>query len=192
MDTRHTDRNPLQRLGLGAGLVLAGVVLAACGSSSSAGGSSSSAGTSAAAGGSAAGAAASVATTTGSLGTYLTTASGRTLYDFAADKGSTSTCYGSCATYWPPLLTTGAPTASGGADAGKLGITKRSDGTTQVTYGGHPLYTYAADSAAGETKGQAVNVNGGLWWVVGSDGTPITSASGSTSAASSMHGVRKY
>jgi predicted lipoprotein with Yx(FWY)xxD motif len=206
MNTRKLSRKPLHGLGLGAGLVIAGVVLAACGSGSSGGGSSATGAASAvpagstasgAASGSAAGAAGAVATTTGSLGTYLTTASGRTLYDFAADKGSTSTCYGSCATYWPPLLTTGTPTASGGADAAKLGTTKRTDGTMQVTYGGHPLYTYVADSVAGETKGQGVNANGGLWWVVGTDGTPITSAggtssAGTSSAASSMHSVRKY
>jgi predicted lipoprotein with Yx(FWY)xxD motif len=198
MDTIRTARNKTHRLGLGAGLVLAGVVLAACGGGSSGGAPATSTwastGTSAGAGASAAGAAA-VTSKTGALGTYLTTGSGQTLYDFAADKGDMSSCYGSCATYWPPLLTTGAPTASGGADAGKLGTTKRTDGMTQVTYGGHPLYTYVADSVAGETKGQGVNANGGLWWVVGVDGTPITSGAAGAPApttSSSGHYVRKY
>jgi len=204
MNVRRTNPSHVQRLGLGAGLVLAGVVLAACGSGSSGGTAASSpatsAGTSAAAGGSAAGGTAStVATASGAVGTYLATGSGRTLYEFAVDKGGMSACYDTCATYWPPLLTTGAPQASGGADAGKLGTTKRTDGTTQVTYGGFPLYTYAADSAAGDTKGQGLNVNGGLWWVLGVDGTPISGASSAgtsvapaSSASSVGTTVRKY
>jgi predicted lipoprotein with Yx(FWY)xxD motif len=117
-----------------------------------------------------------IQTSSGPLGAYLTNAAGITLYDFAADKGGTSSCYGSCATYWPPVIASGTPEVSGAAMASLLGTTKRTDGTMQITYGGHPLYTYAADKAPGDTKGQGINENGGLWWLVGPDGTPITSA----------------
>ena len=77
----------------------------------------------------------------------LVDAKGRTLYLFEADKGPMSACGGACASVWPPLMTTGKPTAGPGVTASKLGTTKRSDGATEVTYNGHPLYTYAGDSA---------------------------------------------
>jgi predicted lipoprotein with Yx(FWY)xxD motif len=93
----------------------------------------------------------------------LTDAAGRTLYSFAPDSPNKSVCYSSCAAYWPPV--TGAPTA--GADiTGKIGTIKRTDGTTQLTYDGHPLYTYIGDSAPGQDKGNNINLNGGLWLVV--------------------------
>jgi predicted lipoprotein with Yx(FWY)xxD motif len=81
------------------------------------------------------------------------------------DKGTTSECYGSCATAWPPLLATGPVTISGRFTVpGDLGTTTRTDGTRQVTYGGHPLYYFAGDTAAGQTKGQGI---GGVWFIVG-------------------------
>jgi predicted lipoprotein with Yx(FWY)xxD motif len=93
----------------------------------------------------------------------LTDAAGRTLYSFAPDSPNKSVCYGSCAAYWPPV--TGAPTAGTGI-TGKIGTIKRTDGTTQLTYDGHPLYTYIGDSAPGQDKGNNINLNGGLWLVV--------------------------
>jgi len=93
----------------------------------------------------------------------LTDAKGRTLYSFAPDSPSKSACYGSCAAYWPPV--TGTPSAGPGV-TGKLGTIKRTDGTTQVTYDGHPLYTYIADNAPGQDNGNNINLNGGLWRVV--------------------------
>ena len=84
--------------------------------------------------------AAAVLTASGELGEHLVGPNGHTLYLFEKDTGSTSTCTGACAAAWPPLMTTGAPTAGGAADAGLLGTTKRPDGTMEVTYGGHPLY----------------------------------------------------
>lgn len=77
------------------------------------------------------------------LGTILVDGKGRTLYLFEADKSTTSTCNGGCATAWPPLLTSGSPSVGGSAKSGLLGTSKRSDGKTQVTYHGHPLYGYA-------------------------------------------------
>src|ERR1700712_4477778 len=89
------------------------------------------------------------------VGDILTDASGRTLYLFEADTTSASTCSDACAKVWPPYLTTGAPTAGSGATASLLGTSKRSDGTTEVTYKGHPLYYYVADGGTpGVVKGQ--------------------------------------
>jgi len=107
------------------------------------------------------------------LGQILVDGNGRTLYLFEADKGSSSTCYGSCASYWPPLLTGGAPQAGTGANASLLGTTKRNDGTTEVTYAGHPLYYVVTDHNPGDATGQGVNNYGALWDVVGPAGNKI-------------------
>ena len=90
----------------------------------------------------------------------VTNSAGLTLYWFAPDTSTTSKCTGSCATYWPPVK--GPATAMSGV-TGKIGTITRSDGTTQATYDGHPLYTYAADTAPGQAKGNGLNVSGGLW-----------------------------
>ncbi len=169
-----------RRLGLAGVLVVAGVVLAACG------GSSSGASSGAPAGASGSTAAATVETASGPQGTYLTDGSGRTLYVFAPDTGSTSTCNGQCASVWPPLVASGAATAAGDAKASLLGSSKRADGSMQVTYAGHPLYTYVADTAKGDVKGQGLNVDGGLWWIVAADGTSIQKA-----ASSGSHSMSK-
>lgn len=113
---------------------------------------------------------AAVATTAGDLGTFLVGPGERTLYAFAADTGSTSTCTGECADAWPPLTTSGAPEAAGAANAALLGTSARDDGDVQVTYAGRPLYLYAGDAAAGDTAGQGV---GGAWYVVAPSGRTI-------------------
>ena len=95
--------------------------------------------------------------------TLLTNANGLTLYSFAPDTAAKSACYGSCAAYWPPV--TGTPSAGTGVN-GQLGTISRTDGTTQATYDGHPLYTYIGDSAPGQDSGNNLNLNGGLWRVV--------------------------
>jgi predicted lipoprotein with Yx(FWY)xxD motif len=92
--------------------------------------------------------------------TVVTDAKGLTLYSFAPDTPAKSNCSGSCAAYWPPV--TGTPSAGPGV-TGKLGTIKRSDGSTQATYNGHPLYTYVGDSGAGQASGNNLNLNGGLW-----------------------------
>lgn len=114
-----------------------------------------------------------VETRKGDLGTYLTDGAGRTLYLFAADHDGKSTCTGSCAAVWPPLITTGKPTAGGKAKPGKLGTVKRKDGSKQVTYAGHPLYRYAGDTSAGQANGEGLNSYGARWWVVSPAGKPI-------------------
>lgn len=95
--------------------------------------------------------------------TVLTNASGRTLYWFAPDTPTKSVCNGSCASYWPPVP---GPLTAGAGVTGRLSSIKRADGSTQETYDGHPLYTYAGDSAPGQANGNNLNLNGGLWHVV--------------------------
>jgi len=94
--------------------------------------------------------------------TVLTNAGGFTLYWFALDTPARSTCYGVCAGYWPPATVAGIPSAGPGI-TGKVGTIKRTDGTIQVTYNGHPLYTYVGDTTPGQAFGNNLNLNGGLW-----------------------------
>jgi predicted lipoprotein with Yx(FWY)xxD motif len=106
----------------------------------------------------------------GDLGPVLVDSKGFTLYDFHKDKGGKSACYGACASTWPPLMTSGAPQATKGAEASKLGTTKRKDGTMQVTYAGHPLYTYVLDTKPGEAKGNDFSSYGAQWYALKSNG----------------------
>ena len=105
----------------------------------------------------------------------VTNSAGRTLYWFAPDTSTTSKCTGSCATYWPPVK---GPATAGSGVTGTLGTITRSDGTTQATYDGHPLYTYVGDTASGQAKGNGLNLSGGLWYEMTVSGaTPTASAS---------------
>jgi predicted lipoprotein with Yx(FWY)xxD motif len=109
-------------------------------------------------------------TDTPDLGGVIVDSKGMTLYDFHKDKGTTSACYGACAAAWPPLLTSGAPTAAGGAKQSLLGTTKRKDGTLQVTYNGHPLYGFVEDRKPGETNGNDVDGFGAEWYALMANG----------------------
>jgi predicted lipoprotein with Yx(FWY)xxD motif len=91
------------------------------------------------------------------------------IYIFQRDGRNLSRCYGACARAWPPVYTRGRPVAGRGVRQSLLGTTRRRDGRTQVTYAGKPLYYYAHEDA-GEVRCHNVNLNGGLWWVVGPDG----------------------
>jgi predicted lipoprotein with Yx(FWY)xxD motif len=102
----------------------------------------------------------SVKTTTIAGTTVLTNANGFTLYSFAPDTPATSKCYGSCAVYWPPVTGTAAASSGG---PGQVGTITRTGGSHQLTYNGHPLYTYIGDSAPGQARGNNLNLNGGLW-----------------------------
>jgi predicted lipoprotein with Yx(FWY)xxD motif len=93
--------------------------------------------------------------------TVLTNSSGRTLYSFAPDTPAKSACYGSCAVYWPPVI--GNPVAGPGVALSKIATIRRTDGSLQVTYAGHPLYTYIGDTAPGQASGNNINLNGGFW-----------------------------
>jgi predicted lipoprotein with Yx(FWY)xxD motif len=129
-----------------------------------------------------------VKTAKGSHGTYLVGSNGHALYLFAIDSNGKSKCSGACAQTWRPLTTSGSPSASGAAMSADLGTITRSDGKKQVTYKGHPLYFYAADTSAGMTSGQGINTFGGKWWLVAPSGAPISTTSSSSSSSSSSSG----
>ena len=133
--------------------------------------------------------AATVATAkVGDLGTVLVNGDGMTLYLFEADTGSTSTCSGECAGIWPPLTTTGNATGTMGASSSMLGTTTRDDGSTQVTYNGHPVYLYTGDTAAGQANGEGINHFGGLWYAVTTAGTAAMPSGGSGSGGNGSGG----
>lgn len=104
------------------------------------------------------------------IGNYLTDSEGRSLYLFKADKPNQSTCYDDCATAWPPVLTEGQPQAGADVDPNMLGTIERKDGSTQVTYGGWPLYYFVKDQQPGEIKGQDVTGFGAEWYLVTPEG----------------------
>jgi len=114
-----------------------------------------------------------VLTRSSSLGTHLVDSGGRTLYLFEKDKHGRSSCSGTCAGFWPPLLTSGKPVAGHGVKAALLGTTRRSDGKMQVTYGGHPLYRFSLDTKAGQTKGEGLDKFGAEWYVIAPSGKKI-------------------
>ena len=120
----------------------------------------------------------------------VTNSAGMTLYWFAPDTRTASKCTGSCATYWPPLK---GPATAGSGVTGTLGTITRSDGTTQATYDGHPLYTYVADTAPGQAKGNGLNLSGGLWYEMTVSGaTPAAGAAASATAKASTAGGYGY
>jgi len=106
-------------------------------------------------------------------GKFLVDGQGRTIYLFEADKSTASTCSGACAAAWPPVTASGMPMAGSGVSQSLLGTTKRADGTEQVTYNGHPLYYFAADTSAGMTTGQGSKAFGAGWYVLNAKGSKI-------------------
>jgi predicted lipoprotein with Yx(FWY)xxD motif len=166
-----TRSKPLGLLSAAVLVPLVALVAAGCGSSG---------GTSTATAKAPSGSSATVSVANTGLGNILVDSQGRTLYLFQKDSGTKSTCFGGCATAWPPLRANGKPTAGGGAKASLLGTTPRSDGKPQVTYDGHPLYGYQGDSSAGDTNGQGINGFGAPWYVLAPSGNAITTASSSS------------
>ena len=114
-------------------------------------------------------------------GQIVADSEGKTLYLYTKDSKDTSNCYDKCAQNWPPLLTTGAPKAGDGADAGLLGATARTDGTMQVTYNGWPLYYWIKDQTPGDATGQDV---GGVWYVLSPMGEKVATPEAAASPAS--------
>jgi predicted lipoprotein with Yx(FWY)xxD motif len=186
--TRH-----LSRLSLLPVLLLLVVLAAGCGSSAKSSSSGSSSGSSSAASGpygaagktSSTAASAATGTATGTpvtittkhskLGTILAAGPQRmSVYLFEADTGPSSTCSGACAKVWPPV--TGKPTAGGKAAAAKFGTITRADGTTQVTYKGHPLYYYVKDKDASDVYGAGIKSFGAKWYVLMPSGNKIDNA----------------
>jgi predicted lipoprotein with Yx(FWY)xxD motif len=188
MNKLFTSKKVSLAIRVGAPLAAAAVLAAACssgGSSSSPVGPASSAPT----GGSAA---TTVAVHTGKGKSFLTDGSGRALYLFASDSATKSTCFGTCATAWPPLTATTAPTAGMGAVAGDLGTIGRSGDAKQVTYAGHPLYYFAGDSAAGQTNGEGVNGFGAPWYLLTPSGQQITRLSVQSSQSMTPSSASAY
>jgi predicted lipoprotein with Yx(FWY)xxD motif len=115
---------------------------------------------------------ATVKTGTSALGRIIVDGKSHTLYLFEKDRKGKSSCAGACAQNWPPLLTKGKPKAGAGAKAALLDTTRRADGTIQVTYNKHPLYTFAGDNGKrGSTKGQGLEAFGARWYVLAAKGT---------------------
>jgi predicted lipoprotein with Yx(FWY)xxD motif len=103
-------------------------------------------------------------------GTILTAALPATLYVNVNDSRGHNTCTGQCARTWLPLVTRGQPQAGDGANASLVGSFRRNDGRRQVTYNGHPLYTYRRDHQPLEATGQGA---GGDWYVISASGDPV-------------------
>ncbi len=163
-------------------------LIAACGSSSPPASSSthSPAATVSPASG-AHGSSVTISTHSTSKGTVLTDAQGKTLYWFALDTPTSSKCTGTCSTYWPPVI--GTPSAAAGTSLPHgFGTITRSNGQIQATYGGHPLYTYAADSAPGQIGGNGLKLSGGLWWAMTPSGAKLGSSTPGSSTSSPSSG----
>jgi predicted lipoprotein with Yx(FWY)xxD motif len=169
-NVRNLTRNKLRLLAI-ASVAALGLVAAGCGDSSA----------SSAPKGGVAGAEHSITTAAvttrkiGGLGTVLVNAKGRTLYVFMKDARQRVTCTGTCASFWPPLkwASKSKPTAGGAAKTSLLSSDKNPSGGRVVTYNKWPLYTYSGDSAAGQSKGEALNLEGGKWYVIAPNGALI-------------------
>ena len=111
-----------------------------------------------------------ITTRSSEFGTILFGRDRQAIYMWQLEKSEKPRCYGGCAEAWPPVLTDGEPRVAGDVDEDLLGTARRKDGSTQVTYAGHPLYYYAHEGP-GEVKCHNVATHGGLWWVVQPDGT---------------------
>ena len=169
-----------------AGLAAFALTVSACASS----GSSSAVANTPAAGGNSSSAPAAAGGTTVTEKTIggqqvLVDSQGMTLYWFAIDTSGKSNCSGSCATYWPPVK---GPLTAGSGVTGTLATITRSDGSTQATYDGHPLYTYIGDKSAGQNSGNGKNLSGGLWWEMTVSGSTPAPNTGSTATATSGGG----
>src|SRR5215469_243083 len=171
-----------------AGLAAAALVVAACGSSSTSGGSGGGNSPAAAPATSAAGTAATTLDAKKVGGAMLLTNSkGSTLYWFVPDTATQSKCNGTCAHYWPPVK---GPASAMSGVKGTLTVITRSDGTKQAVWNGHPLYTYAGDTAPGQAKGNGLNISGGVWHdiVLSGSAAPAPKKSKSSSGGGNGYG----
>jgi predicted lipoprotein with Yx(FWY)xxD motif len=117
-----------------------------------------------------------------SKGTVLTNSAGLTLYWFAIDTPTKSNCNGTCATFWPPLKGT-LKAAAGVSLSGTFGTITRSDGSTQVTYDSHPLYTFKQDTAPGQVNGNGLTLSGGKWFAETPSGAKLAPKPKSSSSS---------
>src|SRR3954470_24449922 len=155
--TRMTRSRCLKFMAGAAAISLTALALAACGGSSTGGGGN-----------------ATVAISTTGAGKVLVDSQGHTLYLFKKDSGTASNCAGACAAAWPPLRASNMPTVGSGAQASLVSSIKRSDGASQVTYNGHPLYLYAGDQKPGDANGQGLTDYGAAWYALGPGGNEVT------------------
>jgi predicted lipoprotein with Yx(FWY)xxD motif len=167
-------------------LAAVGALAAGCGNGSGSGGygSGGSGGTTSPAGGRSG--VATVTAASSKLGMVLVDGSGRTLYLFEKDQPNQSACSGACVAAWPVDQSSGTPKAGSGVKASLLGMIKRGDGTTQITYNHHPLYYYAGDSQPGQHNGQGLNAFGAAWFVVAPAGGAVSG--GATATTGSGYG----
>jgi predicted lipoprotein with Yx(FWY)xxD motif len=135
---------------------------------------------------------ASVSLRTSAIGVILVNSRSHTLYMFGKDRNGKSACSGSCARFWPPLLSKGKPTAGPGVNRSLLGTTKRSNGSLQVTYNKHPLYAYSLDKQGGQTKGEGVSAFGAKWYGVSAKGTAVIKAPTTTTTSTGTTTTRPY
>jgi predicted lipoprotein with Yx(FWY)xxD motif len=158
-------------------VAIAALAIAGCGSSSSSAkddpAPASTRAASAPTAGSAAARGPKVKVVSSDYGRILADGRGRALYLFTADKGKASTCYGDCATAWPPYIVKSKPTAVSGARPGLVGTSRRPDGKLQATYAGRPVYYYEGDRQPGQVLCQAVNEFGGYWYVLRANGKAV-------------------
>jgi predicted lipoprotein with Yx(FWY)xxD motif len=127
---------------------------------------------------------ATVSLRTTKLGPVLVNSRGHTLYLFRKDRNDKSACTGTCAQFWPPLLNRGKASAGPGVKASMLGTIRRSNGSLQVTYNRHPLYSYTLDKRAGQTNGEAILAFGAKWYAVSSRGAAVLTAAATTTTSS--------
>jgi predicted lipoprotein with Yx(FWY)xxD motif len=177
-----------------AALSMLALVAAGCGSSDSSGTSTAAASSTAASSTSSAGGAASLEVADNpDLGQILTDGDGNTVYLFEKDQNGKSSCSGSCAAAWPPVITTGNAQAGDGVDSSLISTTKRDDGSEQVTYDGHPLYLYEGDTSPGDTTGNGLDQFGAEWYALTPDGSNAEGTeSGSTEDSTSTDSGSTY
>jgi len=135
---------------------------------------------------------AKVAVANSGLGRILVDRRGHTLYLFAKDKHGRSSCADQCASFWPPLITSGKPRTAAGAKASLLGTTRRADGRLQVTYNHHPLYTFVKDTSKGQTMGEGVNAFGAEWDALSPTGAQVEKTSSTTNSSPGGYGGNGY
>ena len=164
----------------GPSIAAAVVVLAACGSSTASNGGGTSGGGSAAS-------SSSGGTTATSQSKVVTDAAGFTVYWFAIDTPKKSNCNGTCASFWPPLRAS-AKLTNMSSLPGTIGKITRADGSKQLTYMGHPLYTFKQDTAPGQDNGNGKNLSGGVWWAMTSSGAKLAAAPAPSASSSGGYG----
>jgi predicted lipoprotein with Yx(FWY)xxD motif len=155
----------------GPGIAAAVVVLAACGSSTASNGGGTSGG----------------GTTATSQSKVVTDAAGFTVYWFAIDTPKKSNCNGTCASFWPPLPSS-AKLTNMSSLSGTIGKITRADGSKQLTYMGHPLYTFKQDTAPGQDNGNGKNLSGGVWWAMTPSGAKLAAAPAPSASSSGGYG----